>query len=776
MSFSSSSSQSSCSRDRLGLALAALLSILSFGCFNDPKIDPTQTYHCKDDKSCPWGSVCGANDICCESTDGKTCKVPPPSGGLDATALDSQAGHDIAIRETGLGTGGVASMDSGQGTGGAWGWDGSIDLMADVPLDGPPTTSSEAGAGGVPGTGGAGPIDAPNADALDAPLGGTGGGSGGSGTGGGSGGSGTGGGSGGSGSGGNGTGGESGGSGGTGAPGQTCQSSATCASGLSCSSDGHCCDRACAGTCESCETGACKPVTGAPHAGHGSCTGTSSDCSGSCTGAANGQCTWPTTPCGVGSCTTLTNTQSQPTGTTLVPQGACSAGACLPGTTTSCAGNLVCASTTACKTSCTTDADCVTGNGCSGGSGTCAKNAFISGPCATSPDLSSVEVFASSGQKIYRRVISGSSSGSWASIPALDATKLDARSDLDCSSNSNTVHIVASGASPTGSYMHATGFGTSYNAFTRELSTNSPSTFGYIGVSIAAWPNSTDVTYQMAAVPASGMPSWVTFDGTTYGGYTPTVDYALTSAPDIAYQQGNGDNPNHAEMVAFTGNGMVYFDHTSGFGSGWQPNTYWLPPASATYSYSPTLCNHSDPTTSDYRRYTAAVAGGKLYVAYSQTDWTTASVDQTTFSAWELSGNSVPASSPDCVVTADNTLHIVILTSTGTIAHVYRTGVSGSWTTQDLGTFWLCCILSSPLMISATELRTQGLEMRTARSNRGRGRQQRKGGSSHRCRVRYARSSVSRGREWQSGGMPPHKSTVRKAKRPAGVGWASSSK
>jgi hypothetical protein len=237
--------------------------------------------------------------------------------------------------------------------------------------------------------------------------------------------------------------------------------------------------------------------------------------------------------------------------------------------------------------------------------------------------------------------------------------------------------------------MHATGFGTSYNPFIRELSTNDPSTFGYIGVSIAAWPNSTDVGYQMAAVAASGTPTWVVFDGTTYGAVTPTVDYAMSSAPDVAYQRGNGDSPNHIEMVAFSVSGMAYLDFHSGYAGSWFPNTYWPAPASTTYSYSPSLCNHSDDTTSDYRRYVAAVAGGKLYSAYSQTDWTTGtnSGDNTIFSAWELAGSGVPASSPDCVVTSDNTVHIVLLTSTGTIAHVYRTGVSGSWTTQDLGVF-----------------------------------------------------------------------------------------
>jgi hypothetical protein len=141
--------------------LAVLLSLLACGCFTDPKIDPTQTRHCKDDKSCPWGSICGTNGICCESADGKTCKVPPPSGGLDATAIDTNTGYDvgydISMRET--------------GTGGAPGLDGSIDTGTDLPIPGPEAgTGGIPGTGGMPGTGGTGVIDAPGLDTVDAPL------------------------------------------------------------------------------------------------------------------------------------------------------------------------------------------------------------------------------------------------------------------------------------------------------------------------------------------------------------------------------------------------------------------------------------------------------------------------------------------------------------------------------------------------------------------------------------------------------------------------------
>ena len=304
----------------------------------------------------------------------------------------------------------------------------------------------------------------------------------------------------------------------------------------------------------------------------------------------------------------------------------------------------------------------------------------------TSPDLSNVEIFASSGQSIYRRVVGSSGTATWR--PILDASTLDKLSDLDCSSSADKVHIVASGVNPSGSYMHATGSvsNTAYNSFIRELSTNNPSTFTYVGVSIAAWTNSTDVRYQMAAVSGSSTivpPTWIVTDGTTSSSYTPTVEYALTSAPDLALQEGPGDNPHHEELVAFTGGGMVYFDHEWGYGSSWFDNTYWPPPSSKTYSYSPTLCNHSDSTTSDYRRHIAAVASGRLYYAYSEPDWS----NGPTFSTWELTGNDIPASAPDCVVTSDNTVHIVYLTQTGTIAHVYRKGISGPWNPEDLGAF-----------------------------------------------------------------------------------------
>jgi hypothetical protein len=123
--------------------------------------------------------------------------------------------------------------------------------------------------------------------------------------------------------------------------GQKCASVAGgCLSGTTCSPDGVCCDRACTGSCEACDLsaspGTCTvlPSGSAPHAGHAACAGTN-ECAGTCTGAANGACTFPTGTCGSASCSA---NASQAAGT--CNQGSCTMPApvtCKPGAT--CSGN-----------------------------------------------------------------------------------------------------------------------------------------------------------------------------------------------------------------------------------------------------------------------------------------------------------------------------------------------------------------------------------------------------------------------------------------------------
>jgi hypothetical protein len=168
--------------------------------------------------------------------------------------------------------------------------------------------------------------------------------------------------------------------------GQTCSASRACVAGTLCSADGYCCDKACTGPCEACDsgTGICSPVTGAPHKGHPMCAGTDTACAGTCTGAADGQCTWPQTACGQASCTTTTNAQSQAIGTSFTAAGTCKGGACISPTATSCGGGLICASTTSCKAICTADSDCLTGNICS--QGTCTGKKETGLACVSSSE------------------------------------------------------------------------------------------------------------------------------------------------------------------------------------------------------------------------------------------------------------------------------------------------------------------------------------------------------------------------------------------------------
>ena len=159
------------------------------------------------------------------------------------------------------------------------------------------------------------------------------------------------------------------------------------------------------------------------------------------------------------------------------------------------------------------------------------------------------------------------------------------------------------------------------------------------------------------------------------------------SAPDIVTQQGS--NSAHYEAVAFDKTGQLLFtDWTNAYSPSYH-ETRFAPPSSTTFRYSPALCGlsvDSSGATVDQTRYVAAVTGNALYLTSStETDWASGA---TYFQAWTAIGNVIPASAPDCVVYPDNSVHVVLLTSTGTIADVYRTGKTGGWTTKDLGGFW----------------------------------------------------------------------------------------
>jgi hypothetical protein len=200
-------------------------------------------------------------------------------------------------------------------------------------------------------------------------------------------------------------------------------------------------------------------------------------------------------------------------------------------------------------------------------------------------------------------------------------------------------------------------------------------------MSIAVWMGSTDTRYQLAG--AAGNPAWYFVQSSTQTTlFNPSALYPMTSNPDIAIMSTSNDA--HFMFVAYMNGQMVYHDYFYGKGTGWHPSVLKDPPSGTTFSYAPTICaTNYDSSSSDYTRYVAGVANGKLYVASTDIDW---SSTPTTFTAWATAGSATPASSPDCVVTSDGTVHIVMVTSTGTVARIYRKG-SAAWTTQDLGTF-----------------------------------------------------------------------------------------
>jgi len=307
--------------------------------------------------------------------------------------------------------------------------------------------------------------------------------------------------------------------------------------------------------------------------------------------------------------------------------------------------------------------------------------------------LTSVEIFANSGQRIYRRVVSGTNYGSWASLSGLDAKVIDVRSRLDCTANENMIHIVGTGStsSPTlGAYMHAMGYGTSYNPFTRELADGQwvPFTTFRPGVSIATCTGNPDDRYVVGATNVLyTYPVWVHMvsNNTLLFNMSGGTLYDLASSPDLAFQQTRENQ--HFSLVAFTNTGLLNYRDTINAYSPSSSQVVVSAPSGTTYAHSPTVCglsrtaSQADPLT--YQRHLAVVgANGKLYHAPSTTaDWSSI-----TFDAWKAVGTVAnAASAPDCVVTSDGTVHIVVLTATGTVVDVY--GKSTSWTTKDLGGF-----------------------------------------------------------------------------------------
>lgn len=336
----------------------------------------------------------------------------------------------------------------------------------------------------------------------------------------------------------------------------------------------------------------------------------------------------------------------------------------------SCSGGYTCASTTACAISCTATAGCAPGYVCSAGS--CVAHAFTTGPCVTTSDYTTAVVFgAGNDVKIHQISSNGTGWGSWVSL-SLDATVLDARSDLDCSANGDVTHLVATGSNPLGAFMHATGSGTAFNAFFRELPTETFSP----GASIKAYPAGNN--YVIGALDVNA----IFYD--LYGGVataispvTTRVNLFATSDIDVSQQVGGGSTLRLVAAFDNTGLLQIYGNYISSAPAMWVAPVTLQPPSGTTFSYSPTICVDTGEMGA-IQIHVAAVAGGQVWDSYT-TDFGFAA-----FTAWQRIATQ-GASAPDCAMMGDESVHVVVLSSAGHLLDIH--GSPGSWTTSDLGTY-----------------------------------------------------------------------------------------
>jgi hypothetical protein len=271
--------------------------------------------------------------------------------------------------------------------------------------------------------------------------------------------------------------------------------------------------------------------------------------------------------------------------------------------------------------------------------------------------------------KIHQRSTNGTTWSAWSALP-LDPTPLDVRSDLDCGTDgSGALHIVGTGSNPIGALMHASGSGSAFNAFFRELPSQ---TFSVPGAAIAFSPFNTD--YLLGALSATGL-TVDNVSGGTDTAITPitTIVNPLNSAIDLSVIG------SLQLVVAFDSSSQLatYGRYVTGSSTSWGPAELIQPPNGTSFSFSPTVCG-DDGLMADNVVHVVAVASGQVWDTWTP-DWSS-----TQFSAWERIGTQ-GASAPDCTMMGDETVHVVTLSSAGHILDIY--GSPDTWTTTDLGTF-----------------------------------------------------------------------------------------
>ena len=261
----------------------------------------------------------------------------------------------------------------------------------------------------------------------------------------------------------------------------------------------------------------------------------------------------------------------------------------------------------------------------------------------------------------------------WSALSGVDGTKIDARSDLDCSSTGTSVHLVATGLNPIGAFLHTFGTGTIYNPFFQEFpepgDRSRPVDIRCGRHPLLTWARLQTERRFLLSFEIGGTP-------TTPKEFTPitTEVGSFRSGPDIALQPAGGSGLLY--FAAFDTAGMLavhYNVMNSGGASRADPVRLSAPVG--TFAFSPTICTENGGYGVSSVNLVAA-AGGQLW--YSRTSSITAA-----FSSWTPIADA-PASSPDCFVTgAQSVVHVVTLTAAGTLREVNGNGTA--WTVTDLG-------------------------------------------------------------------------------------------
>ncbi|MFZ5896849.1 MAG: hypothetical protein ACOY0T_37680 [Myxococcota bacterium] len=302
---------------------------------------------------------------------------------------------------------------------------------------------------------------------------------------------------------------------------------------------------------------------------------------------------------------------------------------------------------------------------------------FRAGPCVVSPDGSRLEVFArGQDSKIYRAVATTSLAGlKWESLPDLDGSLLDNRSDLDCSGTESAIDIAALALTPRGAYLHASGTGRSYNPFVRE----------FVGSTFAYSP-SLSVQGLILLVGISGTIAKVytqSVDGQDTVDITPIPAISLASSPDTWWQTYSVSDVRFIAGFEASGTLALHMLKRVSGHEGWLNPVRLPPPAGTSFEFSPTVCSWyaETPPPSSRADHLVAVAGGRLWHASAESE-------ASPFSAWEQMSETPVASSPDCALTQGapgGVIHVVALSESGTILDVH--GTSGSFESADLGSY-----------------------------------------------------------------------------------------